>query len=208
MPLLRIQHVLERREVERMTVDADLLRGVAAEGVVVDPRVHVVDHEEIDVVVTIDVDERAARAEDRSAGDTSARGHVGEALTAVVVIEPVRSHARHVQIGPAIVVVVGGASAHAVPGVHDTRGCGDILERSVAAVSIQAIACRRVNLRIDERSSVDQEEVHPAVLVVVEEEPAAAHDLEQMTLGRAAVDVAEIHARCRRDVRELRRCVW
>ena len=80
LPLLRYSTFCERREVERMTVDADLLRRVAAEGVVVDPRVDVVDDEEIDVAVTIDVDERAARAEDRAAGDTGARGHVGEAL--------------------------------------------------------------------------------------------------------------------------------
>ena len=93
-------------------------------------------------------------------------------------------------------------------GVHDAGRGRDVLERSVAAVSVQAIACRRVDLRIDERPAVDQEDVDPAVLVVVEEQPAAAHDLEQVTLGRAPVDVAEIHARCRRDARELRRCVW
>ena len=41
------------------------LRRIAAEDVVVDARVDVVDDEEIDVAVAIDVGERAARAEDR-----------------------------------------------------------------------------------------------------------------------------------------------
>ena len=56
-----VQHRGERREVERVAVDAQLRAGVAAEDVVVDARVDVVRDEQVDVAVAIDVGEGAAR---------------------------------------------------------------------------------------------------------------------------------------------------
>ena len=50
----------------------NFLAGVAAEDVVVHPRVDVVDDEQIDVPVAIDVGKRAAGAEHRRASDAAA----------------------------------------------------------------------------------------------------------------------------------------
>ena len=93
-----------------------LFRRLAAEDVVVDPRVDVVDDEQVDVPVAIDIGKRAAGAEDGSGSDGRLLRHVGERLAVVVVVQRIRSHVGDVEIGPAVVVVVGRAGAHAVRG--------------------------------------------------------------------------------------------
>ena len=63
---------------------------------------------------------------------------------------------------------------------------------------------RRSHGLVDDRAAVDQEDVHPAVAVVVEEQPAGAHRLGEVLLGAGAVRVMEDHAGLARDVDELR----
>ena len=48
----------------------------------------------------------------------------------------------------------------------------DVLERAVAAIAIQPVPRRARDGWIGERTAVDQEDVDPAVVVVVEEQPA------------------------------------
>ena len=56
--------------------------------------------------------------------------------------------------------------------------------------------------RIRERSTVDQEDIDPAVVVVVEEQPARADGFDQVLVGARPVDVPEVHAGFAADVRE------
>ena len=74
---------------------------------------------------------------------------------------------------------------------------GDILERAVAAIPEQAVPRLPRDRRIGERPAVDQEDVDPAVVVVVEEQPARADRLDQVLVGARAVDVAEVDRRPR-----------
>ena len=79
---------------------------------------------------------------------------------------------------------------------------GDVLERAVAAVAVQPVPRLLRDRRIGQRAAVDQEDVDPAVVVVVEEQPAGAHGLDQVLVGAGAVDVAEVHAGAAGDVGE------
>ena len=71
---------------------------------------------------------------------------------------------------------------------------GDVFERAVAAVLEQPVPRAAGRRRIDERPAVDEEDVLPAVAVVVEEQAAAAHDFRKVAGGAGAVDVAEVDA--------------
>ena len=120
-----------------------------------------------------------------------------------VAVQRVRPDVRHVEIDAAIVVVIAGARAHAVVAVLDAGLRGDVLERAVAAVPEETVPCPARDRRIGERSAIDQEHVDPAIVVVVEEQPARAHRFDQMLVGTRAVDVAEIDAGLAGHVREL-----
>ena len=78
----------------------------------------------------------------------------------------------------------------------------DVLERAVAAIAKQAMPRLPRDRRIGERPAIDQEDVDPAVVVVVEEQPAGADGLDQVLVGTRAVDVTEVDAGGAADVRE------
>src|SRR5712671_3035402 len=63
-----------------------------------------------------------------------------------------------------------------------------------------------VNNRVADRPTVDEEDVHPPVAVVVEEHRARPHGLDEMLLGACAVGMVKRDARLARDVDKLREC--
>ncbi len=80
---------------------------------------------------------------------------------------------------------------------------GHIGERSLAAIAEQPMARAPVHGGIDHRAAVDQEDVDQAVAVVVEEQTARSHRLDQMFLGAGAVGVSEHHAGRSGNINEL-----
>src|SRR5207342_69613 len=97
---------------------------------------------------------------------------------------------------------VRGARSHAVLPVADARGSRCVLERAVAPVPIEAMARAGGDGRIDERTAVHEEQILPAVVVVVEKQAPAAHDLRKVANGAGPVDVAEVDTGSRCDVDE------
>ena len=69
--VVAVENASQRGEGERMAVDAEPFRRLAAEDVVVDPRVDVVDDEQVDVPVAIDIGKRAAGTEYGSGSDAA-----------------------------------------------------------------------------------------------------------------------------------------
>src|SRR5215203_3475145 len=101
--------------------------GISAE-LVFSPRcVDVVGDEQIEVAVTVDVEERAARAPERRIGAARVRHFAEPAMTSIP-IQRVWSDVGDVQVDQAIVVVVAGAGAHPVLPMADARGCRYVLE--------------------------------------------------------------------------------
>ena len=138
-----------------------------------------------------------------AAPPTRARARdIGEDAVAAVAIQDVRAEVRDVEIDPAVVVVVAGAGAHPVLAMADARSIGHVLERAVAAIPVQAVPRLLRHRRIGERATVDEEDVDPAVVVVVEEQPARADGFDQVFVGARAVDVAEVDAGVAADIGE------
>ncbi len=138
---------------------------------------------------------------------TSLLRDIGERAVTVVVIQHVAAPAGDEEIVEAVVVVVADATGLAPAGVRQPGLRRDVGERAVAVV-VKEVARGPVGAdgRI-EAGGVHQEDVEPAVAIVVEERGAAAHLLEQeLLVGRAARDVLRLQqARGRRDVREEHR---
>ena len=131
--------------------------------------------EEIQVPVPVVVEERASRVPAfRIAADSRLPGHIREGAVAVVSIEDVRASVGDEQIVEAVVVVVADANPVRPPGAHEPGILGDVGERAVPIVLVKAV---RRDLAVGNAApprTVQQEDVEPAVMViVVESDPAA-----------------------------------
>jgi hypothetical protein len=87
--------------------------------------------------------------------------------------------------------------------MHDPRARRHVLERAIPAIVIEAMACAPRNRRISQRSAVDEEEVDPAVVVVIEEHGTRSHRFDQLLVGARAVDVLKNDAGVARRVDEV-----
>ena len=128
---------------------------------------------------------------------------VGEGAVAVVVIENRPAVGGDEEVGKAVVVVVADGHAHAEGPAGDAGLLGDVGERAVAIVLVERVADRLLGLVEIARAAVDQVDVHPAVVVVVEEGAARSHGLRQVVFGRCGVVVDPANAAgLRRDLFE------
>src|SRR5687767_14040717 len=92
--------------------------GIAAELVLSPTCVDVVRDEEVEVAVTIDIEERAARAPQRGIGAAGLR-YFAEPAPTRIPIQHVRSDVGDIQVDQAIVVIVARTCAHAVLAMAD-----------------------------------------------------------------------------------------
>ena len=154
--------------------------------------VDVVGDEEIEMAVFVVVDPGAAGVPARfGAGleEAGAFGDVGEGAVAIVVIENVLAVVGDEEIVVAVVVVVADAAGLSPAGADVEAGTfGDIGEGAVAIIFEEA-AMRLFALRETlEAPAVDEEEIEPAVVVVVVEGQAAAGGFEKIFIFADAAE--------------------
>ncbi len=146
-------------------------------------KVDVVGHDQIELAVAIIVDEGAARAPGFAAArDMRFFADVGERAIAIVVVENVFAVVRNIQIFEAVVVVIAHAHALTPTGVGQAGSCGDIGERAVVIVAVE-VACRSfARWQGFQRRAVDDENVGPAVIVVIKDGNTGPRSLDDVFL--------------------------
>ena len=190
-----IEHVRAPCESERSAGDRDVV--VATVGGLSRPRgrggveVQVAGDEQVQVPVTVVVQEAAPGAPPvRRTGDPRALRDVRERPVAVVVVEDALSPVGDEEVVVAVVVVVADAAALSPAGMREARLLGDVGERAVAVVVEEVAPGPAVADSGVEARAVHEEDVEPAVVVVVEERGAASHLLQdELLVVRAAGDV-------------------
>ncbi len=112
---------------------------------------------------------------------------VGEGAVVVVVVQPVLAVVRDEDIGPAVVVVIAHDRAEAPAIVRNACFGGDIGEGAVVIVAEEGGMRRRCfpGERIP-CAAIDEIDIKPAVIVVVEQSDSGADRLEDERLRRAA----------------------
>ena len=139
------------------------------------------------MAVAVVIDEGAASAPGfAGAGDAGFFADVGERAVAVVVVEDVFSVVGDVEIFAAVVVVVADADALAPAGVQQAGFLGDVGERAVVIVVVEMVRWRASFCARDgviELRAVDDENVGPAVVVVVEDGDAGAGGFDDVFFG-------------------------
>ena len=141
--------------------------------------VEVVGDEKVQQAVTIAFDEGAsggvANARLQEAGLLC---HVSEGAVAVVAVKAVLAVVGDEKVVEAIVVVIADADAHGPARIGKPGFLGDVGEGAIAVVFVQAIAGSGRNTV--QATAGEQEDIHPAIVVVVDEGATRAHDLEDV----------------------------
>ena len=163
---------------------------------------HVVADEQVQQAIAVVIEPQGGRAEGASAAQSGGLGNVDERAAAVVLKEAVLPHAGDQDIGEAVVVVIADRHAHAVH-LHLQPGVlGHVGERAVAIVAIElqgaalALVARPIH-------AVHQQDVLPAVAIVIQKRAARPHGFGQILGAEGAAVVPEIDARRGGHVRQV-----
>jgi hypothetical protein len=156
-------------------------------------------HEDVEEPVAVQVGEGTTRAP-AVGGDAGFAGHFAKAPAALAVRLIMKEVAVSVtgneQVREAVIVIVADGDALAEAGMPDAGFLRDVREAAVAVVVVQAR--RRTSTlfvgRDREPPSLHQQQVHVAVLIVVDPGGAAPHDFGDVMLFRGAVDMQEVDA--------------
>src|SRR5439155_22906478 len=116
-------------------------------------------------------------------GDTRFGTHVGKRAVVVVVVKSGRMViGGYQQVGPAIIVIVANGSPHREHIGGDSRFFRDIGKRAVSIVPVKSAVQRFRWLIKVTRTIVDQVNVHPAIVVIVEKGAAGAQCFREVAL--------------------------
>ena len=193
----------------RDAVDVPLSGSVA--GLVVGQRsiLDIVADEEVQAPIAIIVQPGAGGAPLSLVGDTGGGGDVGEARRAAgggVVAEQVAGteDGGHVEVVPAVIVVIADRGAHRVDQFPvQARGVRHVRERPIPVVVVERHRGPAHDMPAGKRGVVEQQQILPAIAVVIEKRAAGADRLDHVLAGRGGALMPEVDAGGRRDVGEV-----
>ena len=145
----------------------------------------VVRHDQIKPAVFVVVKPSRASGPSALVGDSGFRRNVSESAVPVVVIQNGAAIASHIQIGISIIVEVSDRHALTVVAFAANAGfIGDIGERSVAVIVVERAAQGMRRLINIGGGGLDEEEIHQAILIVVDPAHAGSHGFEVILFFR------------------------
>src|SRR6266851_833243 len=132
--------------------------------------------------------------------------NIGKCAVTIVVIKDASAVLAEEQVWITVAVVVAGCGAHSVAAARDTRLFRDICKGSVSIVSIESVAKRRVGFVEITPAAVDQIDVHPAVIVIIQERATRPRSFREVIAWGPSIHVLpENAADGRRDL--LKQCL-
>ena len=134
---------------------------------------------------------------------TGLLGHICESSITVIFVKPIVTKISTENIFEAIVVVVANTNSVRPAGRRQSRFLCHVGERAIAIVLIEAVRCfRRITFQA---GSGEDKNVHPSVIVVVDEGAPASVRLHDVFLRlHPAVNDRSVQARLPRYIGELR----
>ena len=151
---------------------------LSSENGMVDVEVHVTGDEEIEKAVAVEVSPgwSGGPAAESYAGFF---GDVGEGAVVIIVVEAILAKVSDVDVGPTVVVVIGDGCAEAPALVGDARLGSDVGEGTIVIVVEESGARGGLGaFHGGNGRAVDEVDVEPTVVVVIEESDAGAGGIE------------------------------
>ena len=164
-------------------------------------KVNVISQVKVQVAVEVVVAKGRSRAPAAKV-DAPLGRHIHERAVALVFVQGVGAKVGQVQVGPAIPVVVGRRNPHAPAHVRDARLAAHARKAPSPIVAVQlgaGFAARGVS---SEARTVDDENIHVAVEVVVEQGRPAGVAFDDVLLLRRSRYGAQVNARFGRYIHE------
>jgi hypothetical protein len=149
----------------------------------------------------VEIEPERGGAEAGTAGQTARARDVNECALAGVAKQPVLSDARDQEVRKTVVVEIPDGDAHAVHLDVETRAARHVRKRAVAVVAVQTER-RSLPLMPGPVHAVDEQNVGPAVGVVVDERAAGAERFGQQLPAISAAVMAKADAGCGRHIGE------
>ena len=153
----------------------------------------VVADQQVEQAVAIEIEPEGRGAEGAAAAQSGLLRDVDKAAAAVVLEEAVLPDRGDQQVGKAVVVVVADGHSHAVHFDRQPGALGDVGEGAVAVVAVEPHGGAPASMA-GPVHAVDQQDIEPAIGIVVEEGAAGAHGFGQILRAECAVVVPELDA--------------
>ncbi|HZS72548.1 MAG TPA: hypothetical protein VFA13_11985 [Candidatus Acidoferrum sp.] len=172
---------------------------------------HVIAYEEIQQAVAVVVKPQRGSAEAKMMAEAALRGDIDKRALAGVAEEAALADARDENIGEAVVIVIADGDAHPIQLHVEAGRLRDISESAVAIVAIEAQSAA-LALVAGPVHAVDEQNVLPAVGVVIKKGATGAECLRKKFPAECPAIVAKIDAGARGDInqaeseREVRHC--
>ncbi len=175
--VVAIEGMLTGGQAARSAFDGNTFRAAvgifARSGSVFERKTDVVGNKQIEMAVAIVIHERATSAKPRLVTQkTSGFGDVGESAVAVVAVKRVLAEVGAKNVLEAIVVEVADADSASPADRMQTGFFGDVGECTVAVIFVEAIGGALGSAA--EASAGENEQIHPAVIIVIDESAAAS----------------------------------
>ena len=110
-------------------------------------------------------------------------------------VEKIPIHTGHVQVGPAVVVIITGGDAHRVSLAGDSSSFGHIGKRSIPVIPIKPVEKSGASFfQTGDLGPIAKEDVQKAVVVVIKNCNTAQHGIDDGLVRNSAVIQHETHA--------------
>src|SRR5581483_2271431 len=130
--------------------------------------------------------------------------YIRESAIAIVVVEDSTIEIGDEEVLPPIIVVVAHGDAESPPAMRQPGLGGHVGESSIMVVAVQLAGVALPGTDVFDRRAIDQQDVDPAVIVIVECGNAAAHRFHDVALSRPPTRKVEVEAGALRHVNEVR----
>src|SRR6266851_4733663 len=164
---------------------------------------NVVGDEQIKMAITVVVQKTAPGAPSRLiVPEAGSLGHIGKGSVPIVAVEVILSEAGAEDVFESVVVVI--ADAHRRGPVHrpQSRFVRNVGKRTVTIVLVEVVS--RTRRGAFQASAGEQENIHPAIVIVVEESAATACGFQNVLLAfHTSVDRGRGQSRGGSDIHEV-----
>src|SRR5438067_106149 len=141
---------------------------VAAEFVLRFVELHEAADKQVEAAVVVVIEPHRTRRPS-GAGDSGTCSDVSKRAVAVIAIEKTVPVLRYKKIGKPVSVVIADSDSHTISAGRDPGALGQIGESAIAIVAIQRITKWRLRIIEIALAAVDEVNVHPTIIVIVDE---------------------------------------